>query len=96
MCYNLKMMKHLDIKIFGRVQGVFFRHLAKKKAEEFGISGLAFNQPDGTVYLEVEGKETDLERFLKWCSKGPETAKVEKVESNFSNDLRNYENFEIK
>lgn len=90
------MKRHIDIKIFGQVQGVFFRHSAKKKAEEFGIAGLAFNQPDGTVYLEVEGKEVDLEKFLKWCRQGPETAKVEKVESNFSDDLRNYKNFEIK
>lgn len=89
------MKKHLDLKIFGKVQGVFFRHAAKEKAEELNIVGRAFNEPDETVYIEAEGEESNLERFIEWCKKGPPMASVEKVESNFSDDLKEYKNFQV-
>lgn len=45
-------MKHISIRIYGRVQGVGFRVSAQKKADELGITGFVRNEPDGTVYLE--------------------------------------------
>ena len=73
-------MKHLNIKISGQVQGVFFRHAAKEKAEELGLKGFAKNEPDDSVYIEVEGKEEALKKFIEWCKKGPASARIEKVE----------------
>ncbi|MBI2013179.1 MAG: acylphosphatase [Candidatus Colwellbacteria bacterium] len=73
-------MKHLNIKIYGRVQGVFFRDSVKRKAEEWGIKGFARNEADGPVYIEAEG---------------PEAAKVDKVEIE-EGDLVNFQNFQIK
>lgn len=69
-------MKHLDIKIYGQVQGVFFRYSAKEKADELKISGFARNEPDSAVYIEAEGEESRLNKFLEWCRQGPETAKI--------------------
>lgn len=83
------MKKHLNIKIYGRVQGVFFRISAKEKAESLGIVGFARNEPDGSVYIETEGQEDDLEEFIKWCQKGPEAAHVEKVET-YKGPLKNF------
>jgi acylphosphatase len=51
------MKKHFNIRISGRVQGVFFRASTKAKAEELGISGFVQNEPDGSVYIEAEGEE---------------------------------------
>jgi len=73
------MRKHFDIRIFGFVQGVFFRVLAKERADEFGIFGFARNEPDGTVYIEVEGEEGALQKFSEWCKAGPEPAEVRSV-----------------
>lgn len=74
------MKKHLNIKILGRVQGVFFRVSAKEQAEKLNIKGFARNESDGTVYIEAEGEEKDLEKFVNWCKDGPPSAKVEKIE----------------
>ena len=74
------MIKHLNIKIYGQVQGVFFRVNARKEAEKLGIKIDARNEPDGTVYIEAEGEEKDLDKLIKWCQKGPALAKVEKIE----------------
>lgn len=90
------MAKHLNIKIYGRVQGVFFRWEAGRKAKELGITGFAENAPDGSVYIESEGEEENLKAFLEWCEKGPPSASVEKTEFEFSNELKNFKGFEMR
>lgn len=73
-------IKHLNIKIYGRVQGVFFRVSAKEEAEQLGIKGFARNEEDESVYIEAEGKKDSLDKFIKWCNDGPEGAQVDKIE----------------
>ena len=68
------------INIYGRVQGVWFRVSAKKKADELGLSGSVKNQPDGSVRIEVTGQFLPVQEFVKWCHIGPELARVENVE----------------
>ncbi len=87
-------MKHLDIKIFGQVQGVGFRASAKKKAEELKLLGFARNEQDGTIFVETEGEEENLEKFLNWCKRGTIFARVDKVESEYTSQLKNFSNFE--
>ncbi|MBI2334809.1 acylphosphatase [Candidatus Daviesbacteria bacterium] len=74
------MKQRLSIKVYGQVQGVFFRATAKEKGEKLGIKVSAENKPDGTVYIETEGEDEKLEKFVKWCRQGPSLARVEKVE----------------
>ena len=90
------MLKHLNIKIFGGVQGVFFRVRAAEKAKELGVKGFAENAPDDSVYIEAEGEEENLKAFLKWCEKGPPSASVEKTDFEFSDKLKNFEDFRMK
>ena len=52
------------IRFFGRVQGVGFRWRAKTLATEFGITGFAFNQSDGSVVAEFQGDEAKVDRLL--------------------------------
>lgn len=85
----------VNIKIYGQVQGVFFRHSAKQEAEQLGIVGWTRNNADGSVEIEAEGSEKQLEEFIKWCKKGPVAANVEKVEVEWKKDLEEFEGFEI-
>lgn len=75
------MIKHLSIKVHGRVQGVFFRDAAKAEADKLGIRGFARNESDGSVYIEAEGGEEALARFAAWCKRGPRHADVSKIET---------------
>ena len=70
----------VKIKIYGLVQGVFFRISAKEKAKELNVSCETQNMPDGTVEIIAEGKEEDVSQLTEWCKTGPELAKVEKIE----------------
>lgn len=87
-------MKHLDIKVKGKVQGVFFRASTKAVADQLGVRGIVRNEKDGSVYIEAEGDDFSLGSFLEWCHEGPEKSVVEKVESA-EGELKNYRNFEV-
>lgn len=73
-------MKKVELKIYGQVQGVFFRTNAREKAQELGLDIEAENMPDGTVHIVAHGRGEAIKKFIDWCKKGPALAKVEKVE----------------
>ena len=88
------MTKHFNIQVYGLVQGVFFRATAKEQADKLGITGFAENRIDGSVYIEAEGEENQLNDFIKWCNGGPSMAQVEKVIVN-EDKLKNSIRFEV-
>lgn len=89
-------IKHIKIKVYGRVQGVFFRDKTKKKALLLNLKGFVRNEKDGSVYIEAKGDEENLSKLLDWCRKGPIQAKVEKVEYDYMDSLLiDFNNFKI-
>jgi acylphosphatase len=88
------MIQHLNIKIYGQVQGVLFRSSTENFATKLGITGFIKNEPDETVYIEAEGEMEDLNRILDWCKSGPQFAKVTKLEVTFG-ELKNFSQFLI-
>ena len=87
-------MKHLDITVKGKVQGVFFRAGAKAVADQLGVKGFVKNEPNGDVFIAAEADDMFLEMFLEWCHEGAEHAVVTAVESH-EGELKNYRNFEV-
>lgn len=83
------------IVVYGKVQGVGFRYYTQKKAEELNITGYVKNKPNGTVYIEAEGNEVDIETFIDWCNIGPSWARVTRIEKQ-KVPLLNYTEFLIK
>ena len=90
------MEKNLTVKIYGFVQGIFFRFGAKVEAEKQGIKGFARNEDDGSVYIEAEGEEGKLRDFLEWCRMGPTFAKVEKIDFEFKDELKGFKSFDVE
>ena len=89
------MIRHYNIKVKGKVQGVFYRASTKDKAMELGVRGFVKNMPDGSVYLEAEGETEALEQLVEWCQKGPDKAIVEEV-SREEGEIKNFEGFKVK
>lgn len=89
------MSKLVAIKVYGKVQGVFFRESAREEALKLGLGGFARNEGDGAVYIEAEGGDENLKKFVDWCRKGPELAQVENIEVEYSEDLKFYRDFEV-
>lgn len=90
------MTEHANIRIFGEVQGVGFRYAVRQKARETGLAGFVRNEPDESVYIEVEGKEETLKKFIEWCKEGPSYAEVKRVEAAFSPTLKGFHDFIIE
>jgi len=88
-------MKQVHIFVSGTVQGVFYRHNARKKAKELGIKGWVRNLYDGRVEVTAEGEEEDLKKFIEWCKKGPELAFVENIEVEWNDYKGKYEDFSV-
>ena len=76
------MKKSIQIKVYGKVQGVWYRASTQRKAEELQIFGFVRNEVDGSVYIEAEGEEIALEALVEWCKEGSPFSKVERLEIN--------------
>lgn len=66
--------------VSGRVQGVFFRDTARRRAEAAGVSGWIRNRPDGAVEAAFEGDPVPVEGMVEFCRHGPSRAEVANVE----------------
>lgn len=53
------------IIFYGRVQGVGFRYRAYYAALQLGLGGWVCNLDDGTVEMEVQGTEREIEELLR-------------------------------
>jgi len=73
-------MKQWMIRVYGKVQGVWFRKYTCEEALRLGLHGWVRNEPDGSVLIKAEGKEESLRELMRWCQQGPPLAAVTKVE----------------
>ena len=85
----------VSLRINGQVQGVFFRRSAKEEADRLGIFGWIRNADDGSVESLVVGPKDKLDKFIKWCKKGPPLAKVENVEVDWRDSVEDFDRFDI-
>lgn len=86
----------IKIKVYGYVQGVFFRYTTRKIARRLGLTGFVKNMPDGTVYIEAEGSVDKLSELLEFSKKGPKHAHVEKVEHSFAEPTNEFKGFDYQ
>jgi len=83
--------------VYGRVQGVFFRDFTSRHAAELGLTGYVRNLPDWkTVEVQAEGERNKLERLIDYLKVGPPRARVEKVETSWSEYTGGYSNFRVR
>jgi len=70
------------VRVWGSVQGVFFRATCAREAELRGVAGWVRNLPDGSVEAVFEGEAPAVEAMTGWCRRGPDGAHVDGVESS--------------
>ena len=67
-------------KFYGRVQGVGFRYTAKYLAQSLGLTGWVENEYDGTVEMEVQGREPMIDKLLEGLNRNS-FIKIEWIDS---------------
>jgi len=80
-------MKRAHLKIYGRVQGVWFRANTKEMADKLGLHGWVRNTNDGGVEAVFEGNDEAVEKAIEWCHHGPPLARVEKVDIRYEKPI---------
>ena len=88
-------LKHIKLTVTGRVQGVWFRASTKEQADNLGVHGFVRNLLNGNVYIEAEGTEEQLQRFVNWCKIGPRLSHVDEVIKEHGNPAH-FNCFEIR
>ncbi len=84
------------ITVSGIVQGVGYRWFADRAARKYAMKGFVENLPDGSVYLEVEGKRSDIELLIHELRVGPKMSNVENVIVEWGPPHHLFFNFKIK
>jgi len=70
-----------EVRITGRVQGVWFRAWTRDAAERLGLAGWVRNEPDGSVRALFVGAPAAVAQMLARCRDGPPAARVVEVAS---------------
>ncbi len=91
-----KKMVRVHLRIYGLVQGVFFRSTMKQVANRLGVTGWVRNLPDGSVEAVVEGPENKVREIIRWAYRGPPLARVEKVDVEWQEYRGEFRDFRIK
>jgi acylphosphatase len=90
-------LKSVRAVVYGRVQGVYFRAFAQRRATELGLTGYVHNLAGGrAVEVRAEGDKAKLERLIEHLKMGPPGARVERVETNWSEYSGAYADFTIR
>ena len=64
------MITRKHIIFHGFVQGVGFRWRARQAADLYGCTGWVRNEWDGTVEMEIQGKEEQIDRVIQSINAG--------------------------
>ena len=64
------MVTRKHIIFHGYVQGVGFRWRAQHAADLYGCTGWVNNELDGTVMMEIQGEEEQIERVIQSIDAG--------------------------
>ena len=72
-------LRRQRVRVYGLVQGVFFRDSCRQEAQRRGVAGWVRNAGDGSVEAVFEGDAEAVDAMCRWCQVGPSHARVERV-----------------
>ena len=89
-------MRVLKAKVYGKVQGVWFRKYTLESARNNGVVGMVKNLVDGTVLVNASGKDENLRKFKELLENGSPNSRVDKIDYSWEDSSIEYSTFEIE
>lgn len=86
----------VQLKIHGRVQGVFYRQSTVETANRLGLTGWVRNCLDSTVEAVFEGEKSAVDQAIEWCRKGPPAARVSDLSVDWQDFVGEFDQFGIR
>lgn len=59
------MLKQVRAIVHGEVQGVGYRYSVHHLSKDFKVAGFVRNLDDGTVEIQAEGEQSELQKFIE-------------------------------
>lgn len=89
-------MKKINIYVYGRVQGVGFRYMTKMVADRLKLGGIVQNEDDGSVYIEANGPDEEIDRFIQLVQASPSpSGRVDRIEVNEDETIPERKKFSV-
>ena len=89
-------MKRLRVIFHGYVQGIGFRYTTERLSRQFCVTGYVRNLMDGTVEVEAEGEEKELQDFLQAIRQSPMGPQILEVDAKWGEATGQWHNFTVK
>lgn len=77
----------VQVRIYGRVQGVWFRAWTVETATALALAGWVRNRSDGSVEALFVGAASAIEEMVDACRRGPPAARVDQVDRQTPPDV---------
>ena len=89
-------MKRANIIAKGKVQKVGYRDFVQDNARELGIAGYVENLEDGNVKVVCEGKEAEINEFIKGIEVKKDFIDVVETSVKYEEPTGEFKVFKIK
>ncbi|HEY4498986.1 MAG TPA: acylphosphatase [Candidatus Paceibacterota bacterium] len=86
----------MTVRVYGRVQGVFFRAFTRRTARALGLVGTVQNLDDGSVEIIAEGEEATLREFLESVRRGSYFSHIDSIKEVWGEPKGSYSGFRIR
>ena len=87
--------KRRHLVFTGRVQGVGFRYRASYAARSLGVTGWVRNETNGSVEMEAQGSEEQINRMLSMLNKDA-YIRIDRIDSNEIPIIENEHGFQVR
>ena len=88
--------QRLHARLYGLVQGVYFRDTTRQKANILNLTGWVCNVHDGSVEVMAEGPRPALDTLLKFLQVGPSHARVDRVAVEWGTATGEFTGFNVR
>lgn len=87
--------KRRHLVFTGRVQGVGFRYRASYAARSLGVTGWVRNETNGSVEMEAQGSEEQINRMLSMLNKDA-YIRINRIDSTEIPFIENEHGFHVR
>jgi acylphosphatase len=87
---------HLNLEIYRKGKDPFFKRSIRHRAHAHNLKGYVDSSPDGSLMVELEGEEKEINKFLVAYQDGEESEEVIRLETTLTEEFQGYTEFEIR